>query len=1104
MRNALFLILVCHLTVPALNAQIPSSEEAFQSAKALAIQLRDTNLDSSIAVLHSALLTFDNPHQKMELLNDLGRTYELTRQLDSSRIILEEAQSLAEQFNREDLLVSILYNLSYAYYGLGDFQIAVNQLRQSYRLAGRLQNDEAQFTALNQIGRFYSYIGQSDSAELYMYKGLDKLKQLGDKNKQARTLMNLGNNAARSNQIPKAMDYYNQSLVLANDLADFHLVIAIYGNIGYTYTGNGKFPLALEAYQKAMQIAKQLNASDRQANISQEIGSIYTSLNDLNQAIDYYEQAERLWAKEKNANQRKYAIEKKGDVYLLKKDYALALDQFLQSDQMVKLNNKNLIEAPILLKIGNCYEKLSRLDSARFYYEFALNNTMNNTVSNDIEHQKIIGESLSSLARIYLEQEELDSAYFNARQAFEISRDIEKEELSMEAAALLYQIYKIKGNSDRALQYHEFYRKVQDSIFSQQNIKQIAQLEIQNRFDREKQKLAFEREKERQAARNRQLFTLIITGSLALFLFIAYRNVLAKKRSNTQLSLLNNQLAQQNIIVEGQKKKLEELDQVKSRFFTNISHELRTPLTVIGGMAQQIKGNEKAKKLIQRNNHNLLELVNQILDLRKLESGALQLELIQGNIIFYLRYILESFHSLAQNKGLVLHFLSDETAFWMDYDKEKLLRIVSNLLSNAIKFTPENGHVYLSVNSGREMIDGEITNGERRTPSTAASLMIAVKDTGIGIPENKLPYIFDRYYQVDDSATRKSEGAGIGLALTRELAKLMNGSIEVQSEEGKGSTFRLILPISRNAPLKKNEAANLPRKISEGAMKDNNSEHIASATTYDEKEVVQTPVANKKPTLLIIEDNPDLVEYLESLLSYHYDLEIATDGQEGIEIALEQIPDLILSDVMMPRKDGFEVCETLKNDQRTSHIPIVLLTAKADAASRVAGLKRGADAYLAKPFNQEELFVHLEKLHRLRLQLQARYSLLKPPPSSEEASLDASEDSHSLTQAEDAFMQSLREIVEANLDNEKFAVPELCKAIGMSRSQLHRKIKALANRSTTHYIRSIRLQKAKELLQEGDLNVTQVAFEVGFQNRTYFSRAFSDEFGVSPKDVSAQ
>lgn len=1100
MRNALFLILVCHLTVLALNAQI-SSEEAFQSAKALAIQLRDTNLDSSIAILHSALLTFDDPYQKMELLNDLGRTYELTRQLDSSRIILEEAQSLAEQFNREDLLVSILYNLSYAYYGLGNFQIAVNQLRQSYRLAGRLRDDEAQFNALNQIGRFYSYIGQSDSAELYMYKGLDKLKQIGDKNKQARTLMNLGNNAARSNQIPKAMDYYNQSLVLANDLADFHLVIAIYGNIGYTYTDNGKFPLALEAYQKAMQIAEQLKAFDRQAGISQEIGSIYISLNDLNQAIEYYEQAERLWAKEKNANQRKYAIEKKGDVYLLKKDYALALDQFLQSDQMVKLNNKNLIEAPILLKIGSCYEKLSRLDSARFYYEFALNNTLNNTVANDIEHQKIIGESLSSLARIYLEQGELDSAYFNARQAFEISRDIERDELSMEAAALLYQIYKIKGNSDRALQYHEFYRNVQDSIFNQQNSMQIAQLEIQNRFDREKQELAFEREKERQAARNRQLFTLIITGSLALFLFITYRNVLAKKRSNTQLSLLNNQLARQNIIVEGQKKKLEELDQVKSRFFTNISHELRTPLTVIGGMARQIKGNEKAKKLIQRNNHNLLELVNQILDLRKLESGVLQLELIQGNIIFYLRYILESFHSLAQSKGLVLHFLSDETAFWMDYDKEKLLRIVSNLLSNAIKFTPENGHVYLSVDSGREIVDSEMADGES---SPIASLMIAVKDTGIGIPENKLPYIFDRYYQVDDSATRKGEGAGIGLALTKELAKLMNGRIEVQSEEGKGSTFRLILPVARNASLEKNEAQNLPGKISDGVVNDNNPEYVASATTSDEKEVVQTPVANKKPTLLIIEDNPDLVEYLESLLSHHYDLEIATDGQEGIEIALEQIPDLILSDVMMPRKDGFEVCETLKNDQRTSHIPIVLLTAKADAASRVAGLKRGADAYLAKPFNQEELFVHLEKLHRLRLQLQARYSLLKPPPSSEEASLDASDDSLSLTQAEDAFMQSLREIVETNLDNEKFAVPELCRAIGMSRSQLHRKIKALANRSTTHYIRSIRLQKAKELLQEGDLNVTQVAFEVGFQNRTYFSRAFSDEFGVSPKDISAQ
>ena len=282
----------------------------------------------------------------------------------------------------------------------------------------------------------------------------------------------------------------------------------------------------------------------------------------------------------------------------------------------------------------------------------------------------------------------------------------------------------------------------------------------------------------------------LIAGFFALLAF-----VLVILRSRQKQRQANKLLAEQNEAISQQKEQLQELDLMKSRFFTNISHEFRTPLTVISGMAQQIKKSpqkwlERGIPLIERSSNNLLNLVSQILDLRKLESGTLKLNMIQGDIINYLRYILESFHSLAEDKGLTLHFLNEEEAFIMDYDQEKLTRIVSNLLSNAIKFTSKGGNVYLTV--GMEQLADD--NQER---SANEQLVIMVKDTGIGIPDGKLPHIFDRFYQVDD--TRQGKGTGIGLALSRELVKLMEGSIEVESEVGTGSVFKVLLPIRKEA-----------------------------------------------------------------------------------------------------------------------------------------------------------------------------------------------------------------------------------------------------------------------------------------------------------------
>jgi signal transduction histidine kinase/DNA-binding response OmpR family regulator/ligand-binding sensor domain-containing protein len=501
--------------------------------------------------------------------------------------------------------------------------------------------------------------------------------------------------------------------------------------------------------------------------------------------------------------------------------------------------------------------------------------------------------------------------------------------------------------------------------------------------------------------------------------------------------------------------RLQELDSLKTRFFTNITHELRTPLTIILGIATQLKTTTRQSLkdkggLIHRNGQHLLDLINQILDLSKLEAGKLPVQFLHGDVLVYLNYLLESFHSMASAKQIRLHFLPDVTELWMDYDANKTKQIISNLLSNALKHTPAGGDIYLQVKQAEETV------------------IFVVRDTGSGIAAKDLPHIFERFYQADAHGV----GTGIGLSFTRELVHLLNGTIVVDTQVGKGTNIEVELPIGKaeGVPLAQPLGQPMP-------------ELPANTQT-----LIEENRATDRPLLLIVEDNVDVRNFLTESLRNTYQLIVAENGAIGIEKAQTHIPDLIISDVMMPEKDGFELCETLKKDKRTSHIPVILLTAKADVESRIEGLEQGADAYLAKPFEEAELAVRIRKLLELREALQTRYQ------DADFWEKKPTKPSHT----EDAFVLRVRTLVEKNLEDSSFGIPQLCHQLGISRVHLHRKLKALTNQSTSHFIRRIRLQKAHELLRTSDLNVSEIAYEVGFADPTYFSRLYRETFGESP------
>ncbi|MEN0049099.1 MAG: ATP-binding protein, partial [Bacteroidota bacterium] len=687
-------------------------------------------------------------------------------------------------------------------------------------------------------------------------------------------------------------------------------------------------------------------------------------------------------------------------------------------------------------------------------------------------NNKIEAESLIRLGHTNLKLDKPNIALQQFRTAITAARTegIRKEE--SEAALALYDNLKKRGQYQEALQYLELHESLEDSLFNEERTKQITRLEAEYEFDKEKQSLIYQAEKEKlefnsqlQKERTRQLITVLVLGIGLILLYLTFRFKQLKRKNALEQEQLNAAVQKQKLALEQQeRKRLEEVDSFKSRFFTNISHELRTPLTIINGMAGQIEKKpetwaNKGAQMIRQNAQSLLQLVNQILDLRRLDNDQLQPDMVQDDVLRYLQYIILPYQSHASNKKIKFKTHLPDAPILMDFDQDKLLKIVSNLLSNAIKFTLEGGEILFFV----QKVENQ--------------LQIEVRDTGIGIARDQLPYIFNRYYQADHINNINPNSSGIGLSLTYELVKLLNGTIQVESELGKGTQFFIHLPISQQAKVKQ------ANSIVE--------EHTIS------KESIGKPVNSPKkaskdlPKLLLVEDHPDMVQFLVACLENTYQLEIARDGEEGIKKAIDQIPDLIVSDVMMPKKDGFELCKVLKNDERTSHIPIILLTAKADIDSKLEGLGQGAEAYLDKPFEERELILRLEKLLELRKKLQAHYSnfqatQLPPPPAAI---------------LENAFLTKIYDIVKVHLADTAFGITHLCTALNMSRSQLFRKIKALTGKSPTVFIRSIRLHEARHLLKTTDLSISEIAYRVGFSTPNYFSTSFLEEFGQQPNTI---
>lgn len=633
------------------------------------------------------------------------------------------------------------------------------------------------------------------------------------------------------------------------------------------------------------------------------------------------------------------------------------------------------------------------------------------------------------------------------------------------------------GNLSLSNDYYQKALAEKERVYLRRNSQSMTQWETQFRTR--------EKELQLQQQQRQQGLLLGIVGLVSLLLAVATYSFLRNRKQLQKLAL-------QNAIIEKQSDELRSLDKAKTRFFSNITHEFRTPLTLILSPLESLIEEfpqQKMLKTIYLNANRLLSLINQLLDLSKIDAGALKPDIRKGYLASFLQLQVESFLSLAQNRGVDLQLISrwppDVEAC---YDADKLSKIITNLLSNSLKFTPKGGKVTFECRIRNDEWKGIKKEKSEKDSFDIGRLQldIQITDTGIGIPTTQLTSIFDRFYQVDSSVRRSFEGSGIGLSLVKELVEVLKGEIRVESEVGKGTTFYLRFPVDAQTwEISPSEDTSL--NVAEDKSVD---EFPSLLLANSESTAIRTKSNKAAPIILVVEDNSDLRTYIAGLFSDTYRIITATDGQSGLDQAFDSVPDVVITDWMMPQMDGITMCRHLKNDARTNHVPVLMLTAKSAIESRLEGFEGGADDYIVKPFHATELRLKVRNWLQRQDNLRQLYTQRLTQP----------QEVPPLPETEKDFMRRIFDLIDEHLADVNFGVEALSEQLQLNRRTLQRKIGSLTNLSPNELIRNHRLRRALPLLKRGG-TIADVAFKVGFENPSYFSKCFKEVFGRRPSDI---
>ena len=885
----------------------------------------------------------------------------------------------------------------------------------------------------------------------------------------------------------KAYGLFDQSRQIDEENGNLKGLSWDYANIARNYIKRDNYTEALDYYNKSLQISNLLGlpAEKIEYIIDQE-----EQMSGEKQLLLQMDLDEPMPGNEYSSGMQNPPYDQYldlGFIYFAQGKYLRALKNFDGKFREAEKNRDDPGMVNALIDQGMIYTELEQYTQAMERYEKAL------IISERIGYKRGISECYKSIGVIKIKQEDFDDALKWCELAYNLSDEMGLMVLEKQASECLYQASKSMGEGMQALNYYEVFALLDDSLLSENSAGKIQEKTNGRRWiidsismERDKLQSKIEYKESLYKARNlRNVFMFTGIGVLLIAggLFSRVRFV---RRTNRELE-------EKNRIIAEAKEKTEESKRFKDRFFANISHEFRTPLTLIRGPLKEMYARidnpalREDLAIIDRNATRMHTLVDQLLSLSKIDSRQIQMCVERIDLVTMARLFVQSFEPIAKLRNIEFVFQSAKEEYPLYIDTVKMEQVLGNLLSNAFKYVENGGRVSIAIRDHMDQQSGE------------KGVEVSVSDTGCGIPEAWHEKIFDRFSQVEGKDRPFIEGTGIGLALSRELVKLHGGRIWVESETGNGSAFHVFLPFGKDhfpPDIIVYENTGNPSRGSEEWSEGNRAAEVIPVCQEVES-MEHGPVNPDQPVLLIVEDNRDMTRYIRSFFKDDYCVVSAGDGVSGLKKAFELIPDIIITDLMMPDMDGNELCSRIKEDERTSHIPVIMLTAHAGMETRLKGLETGADDFMVKPFDAEELIVRVRNLiHRKQKLMEAiRHQLGQQDPL-----LFFGSSMVESTSMDEKFLKKLVEVLEENYSNPDFSVTELSEKMNMHRVNLHRKLKALTGQTASDMIRDIRLKKAAHMLSARAGHVSQIAFDVGFSNLSYFAKTFKAQFSLSPSE----
>lgn len=912
----------------------------------------------------------------------------------SSQSKIDSLKQVLDTTKNDSLKIHTYLHLRNEYHRT-DPQVALEYTLKAEQIAKKANLKTSLAEAIFRKGTVLFSMRRYEEAEKAFDEAMAIFSELNDERSGASVKVELARLFKDQSKIESALYLYLEALPVIKEAGDKNAEARIYNYLAGLYKVQKQYDKAIENYQLALSLVKELNIVPGISACLTNLAGIYNLIGKYDLAISYNDEALKL----------KYET---GD---------------------------KLGASRVLNNLGIVHNNLQQYDRAESYFEQA------HLLATQYGDAQLIAAIEYGLVVSTFHKGDFKQSIKMSNSVLAGLDSLPNLELAVKVHRTLSQAYQGVGEFENALVHAFIHSSLSDSLYNERILSITSNVEARYQSEQKGREIELQA-LQIQKAENERNFLIVLAITIFLIAGLVYYQNRIKQKANA---------------------KLKELDRLKSDFFANISHEFRTPLSLIMAplkedIEQAENGKEKRKhEMMYRNADHLFNLINQLLDLSKLEHGKIKLQKSTVDISHFFKIIAASFSSLAEYKIINFKVEIPDEEHQVEFDQDIIQKICYNLLSNAFKFTSKGGDVYFTIALDKN------------------SLKIIVKDSGSGIPVEDREKVFDRFFQ---SSNERQLGTGIGLALSKELVQLHQGTINLESANGQGSTFAVEIPVSK------------PAKMVEESWS-TNIENPQSLHSYSPKDTEQLNDASK-PIILIIEDNQDLRNYLDTLLGDNFTIHQTKDGLEGIAKAKEIIPDLIISDVMMPSMDGIEVCSRLKKEKETDHIPIILLTARADQESKLKGLTTGADDYLSKPFDPKELKVRVSNLLRQRNNLREKYTqllLLKP------ADIQ-------INSKEASFLKTVIEVVNEHLHNSTFDTEQFCSEVAMSRMQLHRKLTALTGHSATAFVRHQRLVRASQLLESGE-PVSQVAYAVGFGSLSYFTRAFKEEFGRVPSEYAS-